>query len=202
MAETPSDSSTQYSLAIGFEQKQSADSLICVQDENGNNIIVYSPSKEYSSVIISTPEIVQNKSYSVYSGGKCSGTETDGLYKDGEYSDGTLVGTKTTQSAVTQIGTGSLGTMGHGGGMKGFRADSDNMPTDADGNAAAPPDSFNRDNGDMPEMPDRMTPPDSNFGGGFGGGRHNGNMPYNSGIGRPDDMMSDNSNMSVVNNVF
>lgn len=143
MAETPSDSSTQYSIAAGFEQSLEAGTLINVQDESGNNIITYAPSKTCSSVIISTPEIKQGGTYSVYFGGSCSGTETNGLYTSGNYSGGTLLETVTAESAVTQAGTGTLGTMG-GGMMHGGRMD------------------FMQDeNQDFQgEMPDGMTPPD------------------------------------------
>lgn len=157
MAETPSDTSTQYSISIGFEQSQEACSLVNIQDESGNSIITYSPSKTYSSVIISTPEIKQDGTYSVYYGGSCSGTETDGLYSDGNYSGGTLLETITADSVVTQAGTGMLGTMGGGmGGRKVFMQDGeqgipDNMiPPDFE-NGMTPPDDFGHGG---------MTPPD------------------------------------------
>lgn len=171
MAETPSDTSKQYSVAVSFEQSQEAGSLVNLQDENGNSIITYSPSKTYSSVIISTPEIKQGGTYSVYYGGSCSGTETDGLYTSGDYSGGTLLETVTADSVVTQAGTGTLGTMGGGkggnmgGGRKDFMIDGEQ------------------------EIPDGMTPPD-----GFG---HGGIMPQD-GFGNgmtPPDMGSEQSSL-------
>lgn len=171
MAETPSDTSKQYSVAVSFEQSQEAGSLVNIQDENGNSIITYSPSKTYSSVIISTPEIKQGGTYSVYYGGSCSGTESDGLYTSGDYSGGTLLETVTADSVVTQAGTGTLGTMGggKGGNMGGGRKD---FMTDGE-----------------QEMPDGITPPD-----GFG---HGGMMPQD-GFGNgmtPPDMGSEQSSL-------
>lgn len=175
MAETPSDTSAQYSVAVNFEQSQEAGSLVSLQDEEGNSIITYSPSKIYSSVIISTPEITQGGTYSIYYGGSCSGTETDGFYSGGNYSGGTLLETVTADSVVTQAGTGTLGTMGGGKGgmMQGGRKD------------------FMQDGSQdfQGEMPDNMTPPDGNENGmtppdGFG---HGGMMPP--------DMGSDQSNL-------
>lgn len=161
MAEIPSNTSSQRSLAISFEQSCEADSIVCVKDENGKNIAVYSPSKEYSSVIISLPDIAQGKEYSVYYGGKCTGTKTDGLYSDGEYSDGTLLGTEKADEAVTQIGTGTLGTMGGGmgkfhGGNKFGEISGEMTPPDMSG------DDTNRGfGGKKPDnMPEGMTPPD------------------------------------------
>lgn len=184
MAETPSDTSTQYSVAVSFEQSQEAGSLVSLQDENGNSIITYSPSKTYSSVIISTPEIKQDGTYSVYYGGSCSGTETDGLYSGGNYSGGTLLETVTASSAVTQAGTGMLGTMGggKGGGMGGRKDFMQDGSQDFQG-----------------EMPENMTPPDGNENGmtppdGFGNG-----MTPPDGFGHggmtPPDMGSDQSSL-------
>lgn len=148
MAEIPSDTSEQYSIAVSFEQSQNADSIISLQDESGNNIITYSPSKTYSSVIISTPDIKQGETYSVYYGGSSDGAETDGLYSGGTYSGGTLLGTVTADSVVTQVGTGTLGTMG--GGMGGqMHGGKNDFMTDGNGNQDF-----------QGEMPDDMTPPD------------------------------------------
>lgn len=147
MAEFPSDTSTQPSLVVGFEQSLDAGTIVCVQNKNGENIITYSPSKKFSSVIISSPDIIQGESYSIYYGGSSSGTAKDGLYSGGEYSGGTLLETVTAESAVTQAGTGTFGQMGGigRGGMPGNNG------------------SFDPENGEMPDNgfthPEGMTPP-------------------------------------------
>lgn len=153
MAELPSDTSTQLSLAVGFEQPLDAETVVCVKNESGNNIINYSPSKKFSSVIISAPEIKQGESYSIYYGGSCSGTAEDGLYSGGEYSGGTLLETVTAESSVTQVGTGTLGQMvgiGHGG-VPGNKGDFDRENDEIPEGGITPPDGM--------EIPENMTPP-------------------------------------------
>lgn len=144
MAELPSDDSKQYSLAVSFGQSQNENSLIYVQNKSGENIIAYSPAKTFSSIVISTPDIAPNQTYSVYCGGSCTGTLKNGLYTDGECSGGTLIGNGETSSAVTQIGDGVLGMTG--GGM-GNKQHEHNRNKDFE-------------NGEIPEMPSNMTPPD------------------------------------------
>lgn len=154
MAELPSDTSTQLTLAVGFEQSLDAETVVCVKNESGNSIITYSPSKEFSSVIISAPEIKQGESYSIYYGGNCSGTAEDGLYSEGEYSGGALLETVTTESSITQAGTGTLGQMGgigHGG-VPGNKGDFDH------GNGEIPEGGITPPNG--MEIPEGMDPPD------------------------------------------
>lgn len=162
MAELPSDTSSQASLAIGFDQSQNAETIVCIQDESGNNIITYSPSKTYSSIIVSSPEITQGGTYSVYYGGSCSGAETDGLYSDGEYSGGTLLETVSADSIVTQIGTSTSGMMGGMGGGRGGNFSNPNGDTEfTPGEDMEMPDGITPPDG--MEMPDGMTPPDGNF---------------------------------------
>lgn len=206
MAETPNSSSTQNTLAVSFDTQQNAGSVVCVQNENGENLVAFAPAKTYSSIIISSADIKQGETYNVYYGGSCSGTPKDGLYSDGEYSGGELLGTVTAESTITTVGNGSLGGFGggmHGGGRgnKGNRGGFDGQmqeediqfPTDENGN----PDMQMPDGMERPENFENMTPPngfDENMTppngfdesmtppNGFGGGRafddktENGNM--------------------------
>ncbi len=165
MAEIPSDTSKQNSIAVSFDKSQDAKNIICIKDENEKNIIAYSPAKTYSSVIISTPEIISDKQYSIYSGGKYSGTETDGLYSDGEYSDGTLIENISVNSVITQAGTGSLGMMGMGHGSK-MSGEKMELPTNENGEVDM----------EMPEGFENMTPPDDSKG---GRGNFNKELPTN-----------------------
>lgn len=181
MAELPSGSSKQYSLAVSFGQSQNENSLIYVQNENSENIIAYSPAKTFSSVIISTPDISQNHTYSVYCGGSCTGTLKNGLYTGGECSDGTLIGSGETSSAVTQIGDGVLGMTGGGmgNGHQGQKPDKDfknkEMPEDM-----TPPDGFGGGMTPPEGFDENMTPP-----GGFDRDMHG------NGITRPDEQEND-----------
>lgn len=169
MAELPSDTSTQLTIAVGFEQSLDAETVVCVQNESGNNILTYSPSKNFSSVIISSPEIKQGESYNIYYGGSCSGTSEYGLYNEGEYSGGTLLETVKAESSVTQAGTGTLGQMGGIGhdGMPGNKGDFDRGNGEIPEGGMTPPDGVEIPEGMIP--PDRGTfedlmPPDKNSG--------------------------------------
>jgi hypothetical protein len=126
-----------------YPATQSAGTLIHLEDSEGNTIATFAPEKEYSSVYISSPDLAKDSSYTLYSGGKSTGTLTNGLYTDGEYSGGTKVVEFTISDVVTwlnesgvteaQSGMGGRG----GGGMK--------------GNGGTPPEGM--------ERPDRGTAP-------------------------------------------
>ena len=103
MAETPSDTSSQNCVSISLSSQQ-AKSIIHIEDNEGNNILTYSPSKNYQSVIVSSPDLEENVSYSVYTGGSSTGDKTDGLYSSGSYTDGTKLDDFTISSIITKIG--------------------------------------------------------------------------------------------------
>lgn len=106
MAQSPSTSSNQNSVNV-FLSSQSANTLINIKDENGEDIITFAPSKTYQSVLISSPKLESNTTYTVYTGGSSTGTELDGLYTDGTYTSGTELDSFTTSSTVSTIGSGS-----------------------------------------------------------------------------------------------
>lgn len=170
MAELPSDNSTQYSLSLGFAQTQT--SSVCVKDSDGNVILSFQPSKEYSSVVISTPEIKSGSEYSVYYGGTSGGDRKNGFISGGSYTGGELLGTLTAESPVTSVGDGTVGQMG-GGGMPGGGDKPSDMPEMPDGNSS--------EGGNM-TPPGGMTPPDNNGNGNApqGGIPQNGNFGGNS----------------------
>ena len=117
MAQAPSDSSSQNSIKVNLTQQQ-ANSVINVKSSDGKEILTYAPSKQYSSVIVSTPDINDNTKYSVSVGGTVGGEVKDGLYSDSKYSGGTEVGSEITSSTVTNITQegASANTMGVPGG--------------------------------------------------------------------------------------
>lgn len=130
MAEVPSESSAQNSVVVTFSQTNQGATPVCVMDSENNVIVSYSPSKEYSSVVISSPELVSNGEYSIYYGGSISTQKEHAV--DGVYSGGELLETVTLSGTVTYAGDGSVGQMGGGmdrGGMK-PDGDSDFNPDD------------------------------------------------------------------------
>ena len=106
MSQSPSTSSKQNSVNV-FLSSQSANTLISIKNENGEDIVTFAPSKTYQSVIISSPSLQSNTKYFVYSGGTSTGNETDGLYTDGSSKGGSEAGNFTTSSTVTTVGSGS-----------------------------------------------------------------------------------------------
>jgi hypothetical protein len=123
MAMAPSDSSTQYSIAMTFPQTQKAGTIVNLQDSKGNSIATFAPAKDYQTVVISSPELKKGESYTIYSGGSSTGTVTDGLYKDGKYTNGTKVVSFTTSNSVTWVNESGVTTaksgMPGGGGQGG-----------------------------------------------------------------------------------
>jgi hypothetical protein len=102
MLQGPSTSSTQKSLIIKFSQVLSANTLFHIEDANGNSILDFAPSKNYYSIVYSSP-VLSNGTYKIFSGGSCSGTMVDGLYSGGSYTAGTLRKTFTVSGSVTNV---------------------------------------------------------------------------------------------------
>lgn len=106
MAQSPSTSSKQNSVNVSLSS-QSANTLINIKDENGDDIITFAPSKTYQSVIISSPKLESKSTYTVYTGGSSTGTQLDGLYTDGTYTSGNEIGSFTTSNILSTVGSGS-----------------------------------------------------------------------------------------------
>lgn len=68
MLELPSTSSTQNTICIVFSSTPSANTEFTLKDADGNTIVSYAPSKQYASIIVSSPEIATNASYAAYTG--------------------------------------------------------------------------------------------------------------------------------------
>lgn len=117
MAQMPSDSSSQKILNLNLTS-QEANTVVNVKSSDGKNILTYAPLKNYSSVIVSTPDIKDNTKYTVSVGGTAKGEAKDGLYSDGNYSGGTEVGSETTSNTITNItqeGASTNSMRGQGG---------------------------------------------------------------------------------------
>jgi hypothetical protein len=118
MAQAPSTSSTQYSVMHTFPSPQAAGTMVHIETEDGEEILTFVPTKEYQSVVLSSPELKNGSTYVVYSGGSSTGTVTDGLYSGGTYTAGTQVTSFTISSMVTGAGSGGF-PGGPGGNMPG-----------------------------------------------------------------------------------
>lgn len=105
MVMTPSDDSTVYTISIGVNDTSGP---IVIKDSSGNEILSYSSSKSYGSLVAVSDQLKQSETYSVYQ-------------------NGTLLGTVTLDSAVSYVNSSaqSQNTMNGGGMQKGNRQ---NMP--------------------------------------------------------------------------
>lgn len=104
MSQAPDQSSSQYSVLINFDSPLPTGTLIRVQSSNGNEILTFAPIKQYQSIVVSSPELVNGATYEVYTGGSSSGAVNDGLYQDGTYSTGSQYTSFTISNIVTQLG--------------------------------------------------------------------------------------------------
>jgi hypothetical protein len=112
MAQVLSSESTQYAVLQNLSSAQAARTLLHIETSTCDDVLTFLLTKEYQSVLISSPELQNGESYVVYTGGSSNGTSVDGLITDGTYTPGT----QALSFAVTSIITG--------GGMGNFRGGS------------------------------------------------------------------------------
>jgi len=104
MAMTPSMDSSQLSIFVALDNPASAGTLFSLQDEAGEVLVAYAPAKPYQTVVVSTPELKSNATYTILTGGSTSGTEKDGFYSGGQVSNAQTLTTVTLTSTVTTVG--------------------------------------------------------------------------------------------------
>lgn len=119
MAQAPDSESTQNVVTIFSDTEQTAGTIIRIEDEEGNDILTFAPSKNYSSVVLSSSALTTGSTYKVFFGGSSTGTVKDGLYTGGSYSGGTESTGFTVSTVVTTVGSGGGMTGGMGGDMGG-----------------------------------------------------------------------------------
>ncbi len=112
IAEAPSATSDQYSAIYTFASPQAAGTMVHIETESGQEILTFVPTKDYQSVLLSSPELEKGSTYILYSGGSSTGTVTDGLYSGGTYSAGAQVTSFTISSTVTGAGASMSGFPG------------------------------------------------------------------------------------------
>ena len=125
MAQAPTDTSTQYSVIMTYTETQKAGTLVNLKDSKGNTVGTFTPTKDYQSIVFSSPKIVKGATYSLYSGGTSTATQSKDGYTEGEYTGGTKVVdfaitnsvTWLTNTGVTTAKTSMQGGPGGGGGQ-------------------------------------------------------------------------------------
>jgi hypothetical protein len=70
MAQTPSDNSSQYTLAINFNTALKVGTNVTVKDAKGAALVSYTGVKPFQSLIVSVPDFVRGGEYSVYTNGR------------------------------------------------------------------------------------------------------------------------------------
>jgi hypothetical protein len=103
MIETPSTSSSQYSVKVTIASTLPASTLFHIQDAGGSNLVTYKPIRAVYYVVVSSADLRNGSSYSVYTEGTSTGTETNGLYTGGSYSGGILKKTFTVSSKIATV---------------------------------------------------------------------------------------------------
>lgn len=68
MMQAISDSSQNYCLAVGLDSAAEGGTTVRLTDSSGKEIVSYTPSKSFSSLVISTDELEKGETYSVYVG--------------------------------------------------------------------------------------------------------------------------------------
>jgi hypothetical protein len=106
MTQAPGTSSTQYAVLIRLSSSKSAKTLINIQDANKKSILTFAPARSYQSIIFSSSELAKG-TYTINTGGSCTGTVTNGLYTGGSYSGGTSYTSFTISSMITTVGSSS-----------------------------------------------------------------------------------------------
>jgi len=98
-----SSSSDQKSIFVTFGSAVSASTIFHIEDAAGNSLVNFKPSAQYRTITFSSPLLVSGTTYSIYTGGSCTGTNDNGYYTGGSYSGGTLRKTFTCTSTVTSV---------------------------------------------------------------------------------------------------
>ncbi len=103
MAQGVSDSSEQASFMMTFPEMLEAGSTVSVQDGNGDIVVAVAPEKDFQSVVISSPDLQQDQSYTLYTDSGLSGDETDGFFEDATMEGGTKVLEFSLTSTMTHL---------------------------------------------------------------------------------------------------
>ena len=111
MAQNFGSSSTQGSILVNVDQ-QAGGSEIILKDSNGKKLASFKPEKAFNSVVISTPEIKQGKTYTLTTGSASTSIKMDSLL----YGSGGGMG-----GPGGNMGGPGGGMGGSGGGRKGGR---------------------------------------------------------------------------------
>jgi hypothetical protein len=66
MLQAPTTDSTQYSISVIFEQNETAGTKIAIKNSTGEEILSYTPSKNFKSIVISSKILEKDQTYTIY----------------------------------------------------------------------------------------------------------------------------------------
>lgn len=112
MAQAPDTSSTQCAVSINFSSSLSANTLVHIENEKGEDVLTFAPTKNYQSLVLCSAQLTQGATYNIYTGGSSTGTVKDGLYSDGIYTAGTKFTSLTISSIITTAGSANNAARG------------------------------------------------------------------------------------------
>lgn len=115
-----SEASGQNSILVFYSEKQEAGTAVVLTDEEGEELLAFTPEKEFECVLISVPGLEQGKSYQLFTAGQSQDIVMDGVMTQaGERPGGMGRG----------LGRGGEGgTDGMRGGRPGGEGGTDGMP--------------------------------------------------------------------------
>ena len=87
--------STQGAIYLTTSSIYAAGTVVHFETTDGDGVLTFETSKEFSVVVFSSPDLVAGETYDVYFDGSTSGESISGLYGSDAYDPGTLVGTVT-----------------------------------------------------------------------------------------------------------
>jgi len=112
MAQAPSSSSSQCSVALTFSSTLQAGALIHIASSSGDEVVTFASIKPYQSLVVSSPDLSLGTTYTIYYGGSSTGLNVDGVYAGGTYSDGSQIAQFTITGTVTTLGSSRGGFQG------------------------------------------------------------------------------------------
>ena len=182
MYEEISAESAQSHAQFYFAEKQTGNVPLVITDADGNYVLAYTPTNDYTILEFSLPDMTDGSTYHLYRGGSITGTITNGIYTQiDSYEGGTQMGHRGIMQGGGRPGNFDASQMERPEGMNpGERPNRQpgNMPQRQEGEQPGQfkPEDFDPNN--MPEgfKPDNMPQPPQ---GGFGsmGGRFDSNVP-------------------------
>lgn len=115
MLESPSANSRQKTLLFNLDSQLPAQTLISLLNESEIDLVTFEAGKVFKTITFSSASLTEEGSYTLYQGGRVTGTMLDDLfYVGGEYTPGTMVTVNGTNQFTTSQTVNFYGMNGMG----------------------------------------------------------------------------------------